>query len=151
MTKEEIKKINELIAEKIMGLQPQIDFGTWPEHDWQLDEDGEIDEFVLDVHNHNGPGCNRCYYSYCHHCLDGPDEPCEKKAPDYAGSISTVMQVIDKLKEKYIVEIEIDRNGVECRLLNEYLDNEDESFTALATEGDTIPIAVCLAALKSIE
>ncbi len=33
-----------------------------------LTEDGEIDIFVLDIDGHNGPGCTKCGYSFCHHC-----------------------------------------------------------------------------------
>lgn len=37
------------------------------------DEDGEIDVFVLDCEYHNGPGCELCGESWCHHCRDEVD------------------------------------------------------------------------------
>ena len=50
----------------------------YPEHDWKTDEDGKIDEWVIDYGYHNGPGCKRCGYSFCMHCKpNGWDEkPC---------------------------------------------------------------------------
>jgi hypothetical protein len=32
------------------------------------DDDGYIDIFVLDEGYHNGPGCELCGESWCHHC-----------------------------------------------------------------------------------
>ena len=52
----------------------------YPEHDWETDEDGKIDEWVLDYGYHNGPGCKRCGYSFCMHCKPNGwnAEPCVK-------------------------------------------------------------------------
>ena len=40
----------------------------YPEHEWERQENGEIDEFAMDVDNHNGPMCVRCWESFCVHC-----------------------------------------------------------------------------------
>ena len=40
----------------------------YPEHDWQTDEDGKIDEWAMEYDFHNGPACKRCGYSFCKHC-----------------------------------------------------------------------------------
>lgn len=50
----------------------------YPEHDWETDEDGNIDEFAMDYGFHNGPACKRCGYSFCEHCKPNGwnDEPC---------------------------------------------------------------------------
>jgi len=138
-------KINRFIAEKIIGLQPQVDFGIWDEHDWHLDENGDIDMFAMEYENHNGPSCKRCGYSYCHHCQDGPDRPCEIHVPEYTNSLILMWDVVAKLKEDFIVEISIGSESVECRLFKKDPDND----YALAAEADTVPLAICLAALKS--
>lgn len=88
------QKINQLVAEKIMGLQPQ-------------------------------------------------------DAPNYSESISTAWQVVERLKKDYIVEIIVEDDFVECRLQIEDNDNPELLYTALAVEAETVPIAICLAALKS--
>lgn len=50
----------------------------FPEHKWMRTESGKIDEFAMSIGYHNGPVCERCYYSFCEHCEpDGWDkEPC---------------------------------------------------------------------------
>ena len=40
----------------------------YPEHDWEREENGDIDDFAYDGDYHNGPMCKRCYYSFCIHC-----------------------------------------------------------------------------------
>lgn len=48
-----------------------------------LDEDGNLDTLVLDIDFHNGPGCQLCGESWCHHCLDPEDIPqCSNPAID---------------------------------------------------------------------
>lgn len=39
---------------------------------------GDIDIFVRDNGFHNGPGCELCGESWCHHC-EGEIEPCTGK------------------------------------------------------------------------
>lgn len=34
------------------------------------DEDGDVNIFVMDHGYHNGPGCELCGESWCHHCED---------------------------------------------------------------------------------
>lgn len=38
------------------------------QHRWQLNADGEIDIWALDVDYHNGPECTRCWRVFCEHC-----------------------------------------------------------------------------------
>lgn len=40
----------------------------YPEHDWERNENGDIDDFAYEADYHNGPSCKRCYYSFCMHC-----------------------------------------------------------------------------------
>lgn len=47
---------------------------VYPKHDWELDEDGEIDIFAMENGFHNGPRCRRCYHSPCVHCTPNWDE-----------------------------------------------------------------------------
>ena len=35
-----------------------------------VNSDGSLDDFVLDYDHHNGPGCQACGWSVCHHCED---------------------------------------------------------------------------------
>jgi len=40
----------------------------YPEHDWERNKDGSIDEFAMDGDFHNGPCCKRCHDSFCIFC-----------------------------------------------------------------------------------
>lgn len=58
----------------------------YPEHDWETDEDGKIDEWAMSYEYHNGPVCKKCYHSFCIHCEpngfnDGPCVIDEYKCP----------------------------------------------------------------------
>ena len=50
-------------------------------HVWRTEDDGSVDIFALytegDAGYHNGPACVKCFYSFCMHCHDMPDEDCE--------------------------------------------------------------------------
>lgn len=56
-----------------------MDFDTWRArwfevagergHTLKRNEDGDIDQFVVDGGFHNGPGCTRCGWATCMHCL----------------------------------------------------------------------------------
>ena len=50
----------------------------YPEHDWETDEDGKIDEWAMEYEYHNGPMCKRCGYSFCVHCKPNGwnEKPC---------------------------------------------------------------------------
>jgi hypothetical protein len=41
-------------------------------HTWQLDKDGDIDDFAYEVEEDgrccNGPKCIICGFCFCHHC-----------------------------------------------------------------------------------
>lgn len=53
-------------------------------HEWERDQDGEIDFMAYDAdpEPHNGPRCVRCGYGFCHHCQSGPSEPCDGEGGD---------------------------------------------------------------------
>ena len=43
------------------------------EHEWVPSNDKDFDNFevsVEDIDYHNGPGCLRCGYSFCMHCVE---------------------------------------------------------------------------------
>jgi hypothetical protein len=44
-------------------------------HVLRRDEDGRVDNFVMEYGFHNGPGCVNCHDSWCEHCGD-KIEPC---------------------------------------------------------------------------
>lgn len=92
-------ELDALVAERVMGLQPGVDFGSWSEHYWKRLANGEIDDFGLESEHHNGPMCARCYYAYCEHCQDGPDQPCAVKPPRYSTEIQYAWRVIERIKE----------------------------------------------------
>ena len=50
----------------------------YPEHDWEKDKNGKVDEFAFDYGYHNGPMCKRCGYSFCMHCKPNGwnEKPC---------------------------------------------------------------------------
>ena len=48
-------------------------------HELIRNENGKVNQFVLDVDNesfggHNGPGCRRCGESWCQHCNNEIEE-----------------------------------------------------------------------------
>ena len=40
----------------------------YPSHKWKLNDKGEPDYFAWEFEFHNGYLCERCGYSFCHHC-----------------------------------------------------------------------------------
>src|SRR5690242_5200794 len=139
------RALNALVAEKVMGKQPGVDFGEWPEHQWKRDEDDEIDMFGYDGDTHNGPSCTHCYYSYCHHCQDGPTEPCEVEPPPYSTDIAAAWQVVDRLRPQMGVAIAVyDDGSARVELSRARLSFEESNIVAI---GDTAPLAICRAAL----
>jgi len=90
------REVDALVAEKVMGLIPQKDFGEWPEHEWKRYEDGEIDRVEMGDY-HMGPQCTRCYYCYCDDCGKGEEGPCERKPKPYSTNISFAWEVVEKM------------------------------------------------------
>lgn len=54
--------------ERLIKKKPIHIHQEFPEHDWERDEDGDIDELAMNFDYHNGPACARCNYSFCIHC-----------------------------------------------------------------------------------
>lgn len=58
-------------------------------HRFQLDADGNIDDFVVDAGYCNGPACSRCNGAWCHHCNPGVyEEECPGDRYQQAGQLS---------------------------------------------------------------
>lgn len=74
----------------------------------------------------------------------------KQPVPRYSTNIQYAWEVVDKLKKQNIVEIAIEAEFVECRLLTEFEYNLERLFIALAAEAETAPMAICLVALKSV-
>lgn len=73
--------------ERLIKKKPIHIHQEFPEHDWERDEDGNIDELAMNFDYHNGPACARCNYSFCIHCYpDGWNKrPCiidENRCPN---------------------------------------------------------------------
>ena len=139
------RELDALVAEKVMGLVPGKDFGTWPKHVWQLDDDGEVDNFAYDGDKHNGPRCTLCDYSYCHHC-EGPNDTCDKPPPGYSTYLLWAWRVVERLQLAVIPDAaggwRAAPDPFEGPHWYERNVNEWEW-------GETAPVAICRAALAA--
>lgn len=104
MTKDDIlalsgDDLDALVAEHVMGLKPQVDFGRWPEHEWKRDEKGEVDEYACDT-DENGSSrmCVRCY---CTPDLwrteDKADSECVVEPFEYSTSHYLLKPILDRM------------------------------------------------------
>lgn len=59
-----IKTLQELVDEAIKSIKPT----KTTKHSWCKDEYGDIDIFGYSDGFCNGPKCEICGYSFCHHC-----------------------------------------------------------------------------------
>lgn len=139
------RDLDALVAEKVMGLVPGKDFGKWPAHVWQLDDDGEIDTFAYDGDNHNGPVCTLCDYLYCHHC-GPPTERCYKPPPAYSKYIITAWQVVEKMQPLYDVTVTRSFGNDKPWECYFHFAGEGEFYGS----GETAPLAICRAALEAV-
>ena len=69
-------------------------------HVLKRDEDGEVDNWVMDWDYHNGPGCVNCHDSWCHHCED-TIKPCIGKEAYEAQQKAKRFAQYMKLKEEF--------------------------------------------------
>lgn len=145
MSSEYLRKIDALVAERIMGLVPQVDFGQWDEHEWRCNEDGEIDMFGFEFDHHNGPICVRCGYFYCEDCQDGPAEPCVKAPPRYSSDIAAAWQVVEKMRER-ATYMAVERHPNYWRAVV----YDGNWYFELSEHADAAPLAICLAALRTV-
>ena len=166
-------KLDALVAELVMGLRPGVDFGDLGEHEWQKNEDGEVDDFGMDCGNHNGPACVKCDYSYCQHCQAGPDEGCEISPRRYSGDIAAAWQVVEKIKDltpRGTWGMDNDHLGDPCdSFAIDWIDWRDtlrptgklwwagwyiyaggERIGSIEAHGETMPLAVCRAAILAV-
>lgn len=80
-TMDDATRYNAIIAERLMGLRPGVDWGEFPLHDWQWNEESEYSEVW----------CLRCYKSYdrqdvicgVEHIRRLDPGPCWDDPPDY--------------------------------------------------------------------
>jgi hypothetical protein len=154
------REMDVAIAEKVMGLIPQKDFGSWPEHEWKIGERGEIARLDLSEY-HMGPQCLRCYYCYCDGCCEGEKGPCEKKPKPYSTSISAAWEVVEKLTagENGCFELQQDFGGRFNASFYIMLSLDDPrreggrygNWQYECEDADTAPLAICRAALKAVE
>ena len=144
MTMQPGTELDALVAEKVMGLVPGVDFGEWPEHQWKKKPDGTIDDMASEWDTHNGPCCERCWYSYCHHCQDGPDVKCKKTPPGYSTSIGTAWAVVDKLR------MTIGPRHWQQDRIGLWIADCGEPGRRIYGAAETAPHAICLAALSAV-
>lgn len=141
------RDLDALVAEKVMGLHPGVDFGDWPDHVWKLDEDGEIDEFGYDGDRHNGPSCSRCGYGYCQHCQSGPSESCEIAPEPYSTNIAAAWQVVGEMQRRKqgltLIEYDTSRKYWTAAFRH-------WSDHAMPERAKTAPLAICRAALAAV-
>jgi len=144
-----LREIDKLVAVHVMGLRPGIDFGTWDEHKWVRDKNGEIADIEMGEY-HTGIMCERCSETFESES-DEDITVCKVYIPNYTTTLYLTKLVIGKLKEKFIIEIRIETDYVECTLSYEDSNNEDRLFAAVAAEAETMELAICLAALKAYQ
>lgn len=71
-------------------------------HKLQRDEDGDIDVFAVDSGFHNGPACEACRDSWCHHCTSADElKPCPGAAEYEAALEKRERAELARLKAKY--------------------------------------------------
>ncbi|GEM_PF-1657168 len=70
--------------------------------------------------------------------------------PSYCRKIEHAWRVVEKLNEKFTVDIRDTLNdGAECYLY-EFQEETETLFPYTAADGETAPLAICLAALKAV-
>ncbi len=140
------------IAERVMGLTPGVDFGSWPEHDWKRTENGEIDNWAWDTDNHGGPSCVRCYYGYCDGCQDAPTEPCEVEPPTYSTNITCAWEVVERMGELGHIkwQVDHDQDGYTAMFSRLVTEGSDQGWQWVQRSAKTAPIAIVRAALAAV-
>src|SRR4030067_2327836 len=140
------REMDALIAEKVMGLTPQKDFGEWPEHEWKLNKDGAVDDFGMECENHNGPACSRCYYSYCKYCPSPNDHGKFEVSPRmYSTSISSAWEVVEKYSS-YAANKVAEELGLSGFSLLAYPSNHwNCMIMGKSSSAPTAPLAICRA------
>ena len=69
--------------EKQIQKKPVHIHEEYEKHDWQKDEDGNVDEFAFEWDDHTGVACTRCCTTYCVYCDPDYDEKGDKCIIDY--------------------------------------------------------------------
>jgi hypothetical protein len=129
--------LNRAVAVHVMGLREGVDFGTWPEHDW--DDHGD---------------CARLW-CFVHIASDEARLPCVSKATAY--SKHSYEQVIARLHARgWSVELRRHAPGKGAPQCMVYIDlpgdelSPDGYVGGVLMGGETIAEAVCRAALRAV-
>lgn len=147
--------LNELIAQRVMGLVEGRDFGTFPDHDWNADEVNDYNQYM----------CRRCFESTPEWSAknDDSDEslrrrfpgPCSEPAPDYSEAHARAWQVVEAMEARHGYRALISycgrgQSGVRFRdiRLGENMWLSDDSDPQAISS--TFPLAVCEAAAKAL-
>lgn len=137
------RDLDDAVAVRVMGLVPGTDFGAWTEHDWKLDEDGDVDTSDLGDDRHNGPMCSRCGYWYCEDCQRGPTKPCAVSPRRFSVDITAAWSGLEAMRAKGF------RPGMYENLDGNWTVNfSNKSVIGIAT-ASTAQEAICRAALAA--
>lgn len=149
MNKEEFLNLpledkNKLIAIHVFGRNLS-DFDEHQEHEWILDEDGEIDMWQLESGFHNGPACSRCGYSYCEHCHYNSDiHPlCVINPENYWNIPNIGLEIIKRFKKDYAFEINAYQEYNKVTIVHPTVN--------LREVNENLNHAVCLAMLRALK
>jgi hypothetical protein len=86
-------ELDALLAEKVMGLKPDVDFGKWEEHTWAVPDDEIECEFSSYV-------CTRCRLTPGWlNDSELPGGPCVVKPLPYSSAMSLAWLLVKKLIE----------------------------------------------------
>ncbi len=135
------QKLNEFVAENIMGLVRGVDFGDLGKHDWHENEFSEYGQYT----------CPRCW-QFTDDWVDADNLPvggCHKDAPDYSSNISVAWRVVEKLiLDGWDINVwgggHTDRGEWTCQAdfgIGKMID----------VTAKTAPLAICRAAREAIE
>ncbi len=137
-------ELDALIAERVMGKVPDVDFGLRPHHEWEWDDHSEYNRM------------------FCRWCWESSQEwvdpktaqvdpeidarPCYRAPLAYSTNIAQAWRVVEwMIAEGWLVTVEYRRGQWTCEV--ERIDR-DESVVMVV--GDTAPLAICRCVLKSI-
>ena len=139
------RDLDALVAEKVMGwTRAGADYGIRPGHRKSKDYPGTI----INDFGSKGPHDFLCFPGYqdkyiafcgCEHTAD---------LPDYSTDISSAWLVVEKIRERYAIEIYAFPAAYPGWKIRLPLDID--AALVVAARDESLPRAICLAALKSV-
>jgi hypothetical protein len=138
------RELDVAVAEKVMGLIPQVDFGLRPAHQWEWNEHSEYNTLF----------CHWCWNSSQDWC-QGPEDvsphiaarPCWNPPPSYSTDGNAMLQVLNVLiQHDWQPELWYEDGAWHAELRS--LSREEGLVSETATE---LPAAVCRAALRAVD